>query len=211
MTKLDPGEAFYHNDTHIMSAGGTYGDSTEGTRDAAAKGFHRIDNNFSAVRRGLFGLEPVNAHGKPFNPSFIKGKWTSHWWKKLHKNHPGVRDAEKTFRDAKDFLGPVAKKKGVNEVVEGEVKDLHPYARNPFLGSFFKRLRAAAQAVWGDEWQKHVVIKVLTNLRGGEKYALKILKHAHKYGFTTMVLPRDAAARKVIDEPYIDLNRGGRV
>lgn len=201
MTEHAPNEAFYHNDQHIRSAGGTFGDSKAGTRDAGRKGFHRIDNNGDAVlRRGR--LYPVNAHGKPFLPAYIRDRFTAHKWGPLHLQHPSLRNATRTFRHAKRYLGAHA-------VVEWEVKDLHPYTSRARLDEYMDHLVHSAQKVWGEDWQAHVVVKVLTNLRGGKPYAMHVLRAAHWAGFQTMVLPRGEWARKPLNKPFITWNRGG--
>jgi hypothetical protein len=203
VTELAPNVKFYHNDSHIKSAGGTFGDSKAGTKDAGEKNYHRIDNNGDGVLyKGK--LYPVNAHGKPFLPSYIKDRFTMHKWGPLHLKHPSLRNARKTFRHAKKFLGK-------NAVVEWEVKDLHPYTSKARLDEYFEQLKLDALAIWEDDWQKHVVVKCLTNLAGGIKYCKHVLKAAHRAGFDTMILPRGEHVHQVINKPYITWNRGGKV
>lgn len=206
MTELAPKawNGFYHNDRHISYAGGTYGDSKGGTKEAGRQGHHRIDQNGQAVLRNG-RLYPVNAHGSPFNPSYVSGRWTAHKWLPLHVKHPRLRNARKTFKHAKKYMPK-------NVVVEWEAKDFHPYANAAMLDEYFEQVRADAQAVWGADWPDHVIVKVLAvGLRGGKRYAFKVLRAAHRAGFTTMILAHGSAAHEVINEPFIDYNRGGKV
>lgn len=203
MTELAPNVSFYHNDTHIKSAGGTFGDSKAGTKQAAKEGKHRIDNNGQAVLyKGK--LYPVNAHGAPYLPSFIKDKFTKHKWGPLHLKHPSLRNAKKTFKHAKKFMGKKA-------YVEWEAKDFHPYTTKARLDEYFEQLAKDAEAIWGDEWQQHVCVKCLTDLAGGIKYCYHVLRAAHRAGFDTMILPRDTHQHQVINKPFITWNRGGKV
>ena len=203
MTKPAPSVSFYHDDRHIRTAGGTYGDSKPGTRYAGLKGYRRADQNGQAVlRKGK--LYPVNAHGAPFLPAFIKDRFTAHKWGPLHLCHPGLRSAKKCFKHNLRYLGP-------HVVVEWEVKDLHPYTSRARLDEYMEQLARDAEAVFGEDWAEHVVVKVLTNLRGGKPYAMHVLRAAHRVGFKTMVLPRGVWVHRVLDKPFITWNRGGRV
>lgn len=211
-TQVAPGVRLYHNDTPIAAAGGTVGDSAAGTREAARKGFKRADCNGHLMHRTGLGrtlgkqdtdVVWVNAHGAPFNPAWLpKGqKFEDLVWLVTKIRHPRLRSARAAFAQNA--------KAGID--TEWEVKDLHPLTSDAALEVAFRRLADAAKAAYGAQWQRHVTVKVLTDLSGGLDYALLICRHAHTHGFPTMILARGADVHTVIDEPFITYNRGGRV
>lgn len=211
MTKHAPARNVAHNNRRISGAGGTVSDSAAGTREAKRQRKGWIDNNGHLMHRTFRGKHRdgkrdtdvvwVNAHGSPFNPRWLKGKLEDHVWRSVHLRHPRLRSARRTFtQNAK------AKIK-----TEWEVKDLHPLVSDAVLDEAFERLAADARAAYGEGWRGSVVVKVLTNLRGGLEYAKTICRHAHEAGFKTMILPRGGHVHQVINEPYITWNRGGRV
>jgi hypothetical protein len=200
-----PGKAFYHSDKPIKKAGGVYADAVRGTRAAAAAGYTWIDQDgqlayktTARLRAGVARVSQasdlvwVNAHGSPFNPKWLKKKkkknrFEDHPWSSL-KKHAGLRDVDKTFRqNAARRLS-----------VEWEVKDVHPFSKASALDAAFANLATAAQTYYGAAWADRVQVKVLSNLHGGQKYALKVLKHAHKFGFTTLFLARGQATHSQI-------------
>jgi hypothetical protein len=122
-------------------------------------------------------------------------------WAVQCRRHHDLRSALTTFQQ----------NEAAGLSTEWEVKDLHPLATDRALRVYFRRLAKAAKRAYGADWQARVEVKVLTNLAGGLPYAKTILRHAHAVGFTTIILPRGHHADVVIDEPYIDFNRGGRV
>lgn len=207
-----PGRALYHNDKHIKNAGGVYGDAAKGTKAAASHGFTWIDQDgqiaFASHVQKASGristagdLVWVNAHGSPYNPKWLKkGRFETKAWSSI-KKHAGLRDAAKTFRqDAAHHLG-----------VEWEVKDVHPFSTAAALDAAFANLATQAQTYYGAAWRSMVQVKVLSNLHGGQKYALKVLKHAKAHGFTTMFLARGGAVSSQIPasaQTYVDYVRG---
>lgn len=211
-----PGKAFYHNDKRIKNAGGVYADAARGTRAAHAKGYTWIDQDgqlvFQARPQKLAGaarisqaadLVWVNAHGSPFNPKWLKkGRFETKTWAAI-QNRPGLRDAAATMRqDAKYGLS-----------VEWEVKNVHPFTKAATLDAAFANLAALARQYYGTAWRSRVEIKVLSNLSGGQKYALKVLKHAHAAGFTTMFLSRGSTTGIQIPasaQTYVTYVRGAR-
>ncbi|WP_026146023.1 hypothetical protein [Nocardioides sp. Iso805N] len=188
-----PGRAFYHNDKRIKKAGGVYADAARGTRAAHAKGYTWIDQDgqlvFQSRNQKLAGaarisqateLVWVNAHGSPFNPKWLKkGRFETKTWSAI-QHRPGLRDAAATLRQNAQY--------GLS--VEWEVKDVRPFTKAATLDAAFANLAALAKQYYGSAWHSRVEIKVLSNLSGGQKYALKVLKHAHAAGFTTMFLSR---------------------
>jgi hypothetical protein len=210
-----PGKAFYHNDKRIKKAGGVYADALRGTRDAAARHYTWIDQDGqlafasrAVLKAGAARVSRasdmvwVNAHGSPFNPKWMKkrDRFENHAWTAL-KKRPGLRDAQATFKqDARYHLG-----------VEWEVKNIHPFAKAAVLDAAFANLAAAAQAAYGPAWRSMVQVKMLTNLSGGQSFALKVLKHAHAAGFTTILLARGQATRTQIPasaQQYVTYVRG---
>lgn len=91
--------------------------------------------------------------------------------------------------------------------VEVEAKDDHRFT----LAETWQRLADDAHQAWGEDWQQHVVAKVLTDLSGGLPYAFAVCEAAHAAGWPTMILPRKGARLKRLGAPFITYNRGGRV
>ncbi|MFT4289386.1 hypothetical protein [Nocardioides sp.] len=210
-----PGKSFYHNNTRMKTAGGTVGDSLKGTRKAQRKGYTWIDQdgqlafaNASRKRAGAASVTSadqvvwVNAHGAPYNPAWLKkGRFEDKTWTAL-KKHEGLRNAEMTFQqNAAHGLS-----------VEWEVKNIKPFTTQAALRAAFTNLAARAQAAYGSAWQSRVVVKVLSNVGGGQKYALKVLKAAHGQGFTTIFLARGATTKTqtipAAAQQYVDYVRG---
>jgi hypothetical protein len=209
-TRKAPGRRVFHSDRRIRGAGGTFGDSRAGSKAAAREHYDWIDCNGHLMHRTAAGLRKgradtdvvwVNAHGAPFNPSWLKGKLENLAWLPTKIRHPRLRSARSTFRQNARL--------GIS--TEWEVKDLHPLTSEGALNVAFSRLAASARAAYGADWQKRVTVKVLTDLSGGLEYAKKICKHAHAAGIPAMILARGDDAHRVINEPYIDYNRGGKV
>lgn len=199
MTAKAPGRSFAHYDGRVSYGGGTYGDTALGSLLAQRQGFKWIDCNGHLTSDLMW----VNAHGAPYNPPWLKrgDKFESYTARVLHARHPSLRSARRAFLDNARL--------GLS--TEWEVKDLHPLTSDADLETAFSRLRGSARLAYGDNWQQRVEVKVLTNLRGGLKYAKKICRHAHAAGFTTIILPRGINKLRKIDEPYVTFNRGGRV
>lgn len=201
VTFAAPGRAFYHSDKRIKNAGGVLADAKKGTLTAHAKGYSWIDQDGQLVfrsrpqkRAGAARISQadelvwVNAHGAPYNPKWLKnGRFETKTWDAI-KNRPGLRDAAKTLKqNARHGLS-----------VEWEVKNVRPFTRAATLDAAFANLAALAKQYYGAAWASRVEIKVLSNLKGGQKYALKVLKRAHRFGFTTMFLARGKATRTQI-------------
>lgn len=212
MTLLAPPRDVAHDDRHIATAGGVASDRRAGTLAAAHAGKRWIDNNGQLMHRTHAGIALagadrdlvwVNAHGAPFNPAYIpKGdRFEDHAYEDVHSKHPGLRTSLQTFKqNCHEGLS-----------TEWEAKDLHPFGHAAALEHAFELLAQDAEAAYGSKWHKRAQVKVLTNLAGGLEYALHVCKAAHGVGFTTLILPRGADVHRVINEPYITYNRGGRV
>jgi hypothetical protein len=215
-----PGKAFYHSDKPIKKAGGVYADALKGTRAAAARGYTWIDQDGqlayktnARLRAGVGRVSQasdlvwVNAHGAPFNPKWLrkkkkKNRFEDHPWSSL-KKHAGLRDVDKTFRQNAAY----------HLSVEWEVKDVHPFSKATALDAAFANLATAARTYYGAAWADRVQVKVLSNLHGGQKYALKVLKHAHDFGFTTLYLARGQATHAQIPaskQKYVTYVRGAQ-
>lgn len=95
---------------------------------------------------------------------------------------------------------------------EFEVKDVRPWATPEILHARFAELARVAREVYGEHWRRYVVVKVLTDLGGGERYALKICRHAHAHDIPTMLLARRRARFKhYYGHPEITWVRGSAV
>ena len=94
---------------------------------------------------------------------------------------------------------------------EWEVKDIRPFTSAAALNAAFASLASSAQRYYGASWASHVQIKMLSDLSGGQAFALKVLNAAHAHGFTTMYLARGTATRVQIPasaHAYVDYVRG---
>lgn len=210
MTTMAPPRSVYHNSKPVNYGGGVFSDTAAGTKAAAREGKGWIDKNghfMHATRKGA-ALGPkdenlvwVNGHGSPFNPPCIPDgeKYEDLAW----EDHDcrGLQMAITVFKDCK--------RHGVR--VEWEVKDIHPYHSDSHLKRMFEQLRVSAIRAFGEHWRQWVIIKMLSNLRGGIKFMKRVLKAAYEAGFRTMALARGYWADHPINEPYITWNRGGCV
>lgn len=212
-----PGKAFYHSDRRIKIAGGVYADAPRGTIDARAKGYRWIDQDgqISYRNRALLKAGPrrisraaelvwVNAHGAPYNPRWLgkKGRFENKAWGAIRK-HRGLRDAALTFQQNARY--------GLS--VEWEVKNIRPFDTPAALKAAFANLRTAAKRYYGPAWASRVQVKMLSNLTGGQAFALKVLKVAHSYGFTTLYLARGRATKSQIPasaQSYVTYVRGAK-
>jgi hypothetical protein len=181
--------------------------SQHGAIAAREAGCRWTDNDFHLTKRGA---DWGNDHGYPSQFWFDHGdrmeRHPSSYVFALHKTVGGhdyhVRSLRETFEDNHhNGLG-----------TEVEVKDIHPWATPAILNARFAELAATAQAVYGDNWRAHVVVKVLTNLSGGEQYALRICRRAHAHGIPTMLLVRGRCRlKRYIGHPEITWVRGSAV
>jgi hypothetical protein len=211
-----PGRALYHNNTRTRGAAGTVGDSLRGTRAAAARGYRWIDQDGrlsftsradlrSGARRVTqpAHLTWVNAHGAPFNPRWLKkGRFETRAWAGIRK-HRGLRNVDMTFRQNAAY--------GLS--VEWEVKDIKPFTSTAALDAAFANLAAAARRYYGPGWTSRVEVKMLSNLSGGQAFALRVLRVAHAHGFTTLLLSRGRATGLQIPasaQQYVTFVRGAK-
>jgi hypothetical protein len=97
--------------------------------------------------------------------------------------------------------------------VEWEVKDIKPFTSTAALNAAFANLASAAQRYYGSAWRSRVEVKMLSNLSGGQAFALRVLQVAHAHGFTTIYLARGAATGRQIPaaaHAYVTYVRGAR-
>lgn len=198
MAKRAPRRRVYHRNwrwAHVQN-------SRQGSKRARAKGCGWIDND---GQRSI-DFEWANEHGAPSRFWFPKGDSAKdHEADELLKRSRVVgriayplRSALDAFRDNAEF--------GID--TEWEVKGLRPITDEQ-LDAMFADLAADAEAAYGPEWRKHVTVKVLTNLRGGVRYALRICRDAHGRGFRTMILARGKARfRRFRAHPEVTWVRG---
>ena len=210
MTRMAPPRRIYHDSSRIDYAGGVFSDSAAGSRDARKKKYAWIDKNghwMPTSRADLdkpknqMNLTWVNAHGYPFTPDYIDGKFEQNAFRPTKAKHPTLQSAIGTFKTCKR-----------NRLsIEWEMKDVSPLISDANLERMFKQLAESARKVFGTEWHKRVIIKCLTNLGGGIEYCKRVLKAAYKAGFETMALCRGYWVDHVLNEVYITWNRNGRV
>jgi hypothetical protein len=131
-----------------------------------------------------------NEHGAPSRFWFAKGdRAKEHTAAELFKRSRVVRGRVYPLRSsAEAFADNAAEDRGT----EWEVKDLRPITDEQ-LDAMMADLAADAEAAYGSDWHKHVVVKVLTNLGGGLRYALRVCRAAHAHGIPTMLLARGRA------------------
>lgn len=199
--KKAPGRRVYHRSWRS----GFLVNSKQGSRAAARAGYRWIDNDHHLT----LGAEKwINGHGAPEKVWGTRRFESRSWeeWSKKHHTHNGqvysLRTGGQTLRDNAAL--------GLN--TEFEVKDVRPFASLPILERAFHRLAVAAQDAYGDDWREHVTIKVLTNLSGGEAFALRVCKAAHGAGFNTMLLARGRCrTHRYAGKTYITWVRGSLV
>lgn len=181
-----PTRSVFHDDTRIKTAGGVVSDSRVAAALAARKHYHWIDSDVRLTHRNRAGLKmgthdpnlvPVNGHGAPYNPSYLKGR---QYEDVSLDTVPGM------------YLFSTAVKRNAAHglATEAEVKDIHPYHSDENLHRLMLDLRAAAVAAYGKGWRRSFNVKVLTDLSGGVEYALRVAEAAHAVGIPTMILVR---------------------
>ncbi len=209
MTKSAPPRDFWHDDRHIATAGGVASDRKAGSEAAASHGRQWIDNNGQLMHRTHAGIRlgrrdrdvvNVNAHGAPFLPAYIHGRFTDHAYEAIDAHKHGLRTARETF----------IQNAALGLDTEWEVKDLRPFTTKAALANAMRLLAADAEAGYGKDWQSHVVVKVLNTLSGGLRYALRVLKAAHAAGIPTMLLNHRTTPVKIgpVRAGYVDYVRG---
>ncbi len=133
MTRKAPRRKVAHFNARIKFAGGTLGDSRQGSVKAAREDYPWIDENGHSSCDSW----PFNMHGAPFNPVWLKGrKLESLTSRAIRTKHPKLRTAAATFEQNADL--------GLS--TEWEVKDLNPVASGAALTVYFNRLALAAMA-----------------------------------------------------------------
>jgi hypothetical protein len=169
---------------------------------ARAKGCGWIDND---GQRSI-DFEWVNEHGAPSRFWFAKGDSAKdHAADELLSRSRVIGRHVYSLDSALDAFRGNAEQ-GID--TEWEVKGLRPITDEQ-LDQMFADLATAAEAAYGPEWREHVTVKVLTDLRGGVAYALRICRAAHKAGFRTMVLARGKARfRRFRKHPEVTWVRG---
>ena len=180
-----PKPAPRHRVYHRRWTSGHVVNSERGSVLARDAGCHWIDNDFHLSK---YGQSWINAHGAP-----------EIFWLPRHDRFERHTTAE-LLKRGRVYRGHVERLRTIRQTfadnhhhglsTEVEVKDVRPWATPEILDRAFARLVRHAQAVYGDGWRDHVVVKVLTNLGGGEAYALKICAAAHAHGIPTMLLVR---------------------
>lgn len=179
-------------------------DSIRGIRWAAKNGYDWIDVNCLLSRDGVAFAQ----HGAPYGLAAQGFLAKDDPAKVKHldaKTLDGLRskDGYQVPRISEIFRA--ASRNGIK--LELEAKDDHRFTDR----ATWERIADQADSAWGNGWQRHVVVKVLTNLSGGPQYARAVCRAAHAAGFQTMVLPRGVARLKPMRGPNITFNRGGRV
>jgi hypothetical protein len=148
-------------------------------------------------------------HGPPLTAYFKKGDRSAHYRLavvvKRSYTHEGETFHPRTMAEALKANAAAGRR------TEIEIKFIGPITEVRLL-NIFHQLAADAEAAYGEDWRDHTVVKVLTNLRGGTKYALRICRAAHHANHHTMLLARGAATlRRFKGHTEITWIRGSRV
>lgn len=181
--------------------------SDRGAAIAQASGEHVIDNDFHLT---YGGKDWGNDHGAPLHLFFRKGDRMEHHTSEdvfartvvINGHEYHVRTMRETLEDNhRHGLG-----------TEIEIKDVRPWATAEIFAARFAEIAQVAQDVYGPDWRHHVVVKVLTDLGGGLRYALKVCRFAHAEHIPTMLLARGRARfMRFRGHPEITWVRGSAV
>lgn len=182
--------------------------SERGAVLAQEEGCRAIDNDWHLSKRGRAW---INAHGAPerfWLPRGQRFEWheSAHLFGlERHDEHGRayhIRDLREALEDNH--------RRGLD--TEAEVKDVRPWATEAILSARFAQMARVAESVYGPSWRRHFLVKVLTDLGGGEKYALKICRFAHAAGIPTMLLVRGHCRfKRYRGHPEITYVRGSLV
>jgi hypothetical protein len=157
--------------------------SRRGNALAKRLGYERLDVDFGMTSDGVW----ANMHGWPskaFGTTQAR-RWT---WRELRRMSGGkIRSGARAIKDAADF----------DQSYEWEVKYI-PGVTNPELRAAMRLVAVLARRRFGPDWvhDRRLVVKVLTDLAGGERYALRVCAAAHEVGIPTMLLVRGKARAK---------------
>ena len=169
---------YHRNWRRAYVANSRYGSAAARRRRKA-----RIDND---GQRSI-DFEWINEHGAPSRFWFAKGdRAKEHPAEELLKRSRVVGRRVYPLRSALEAFGDNAAE-GVG--TEWEVKNLRPITDEQLAAMMADLAHAAADA-YGPHWRRHVVVKVLTDLPGGLRYALRVCRAAHAAGLRTMLLVR---------------------
>lgn len=179
--KRAPKRRTYHRrwtSAHVVNSG-------RGAVLARDAGCRWIDNDFHLSK---YGVAWVNAHGAP----------EIFWLPRRDRFEKHL--AAELFKYKRVYRGRVWHLRNMHQTLvdnhhqglstEVEVKDVRPWDTPAILDAAFARLAWHAREVYGEHWREHVLVKVLTNLGGGEAYALAICAAAHAHEIPTMLLVR---------------------
>lgn len=180
--------------------------SSRGSALARAARKAWVDNDFHL---SLAATDWINAHGAP------ERFWLPRGIRFERKPGPVLLSRSRVIgRHAyrlRDDLDAFTDNAAHGLSTEAEIKDVRPYT-GPRLRTAMVRLAKHAAAAYGPDWHKRVVVKVLTDLHGGEQYALKVCAAAHAAGIPTMLLARGRARfRTYAGHPEVTYVRGSLV
>lgn len=181
--------------------------SARGSVFAREQGAKVIDNDWHLTKNGE---DWANLHGAPERFWFPKGdRCERHTSEEVFAKRRTVNGHEYHIRRIGEALED-NHRNGLDSEVE--VKDWRPWATGPIIHARMAELAREAEAVYGPGWRDHVTVKVLSNLGGGLRYALKILRIAHAHGIPTMLLARGRARfMRFRGRPAITYVRGSAV
>lgn len=181
--------------------------SERGAIRAHELGEHWIDNDWHLTHGGQ---DWGNDHGAPLHLFFRKGdRMERHTSDDVFARTVVVDGHEYHIRRLREALED-NHRHGLN--TELEVKDVRPWATAEILAARFAEIAQVAAEVYGPDWAQHVNVKVLSNLGGGIRYALKICRFAHAVGAPTILLARGRARfMRFRGHPEITYVRGSAV
>ena len=181
--------------------------SARGAVMARESGYHWTDNDFHVTQHGA---DWGNDHGAPLHLFFGPGdRMERHPSAEVFAMTATVGGHEYHVRTLREALEDNHHNGLGTEV---EVKDWRPWSTPAILDARMAELAQTAAEVYGPEWRRHVVVKVLTNLGGGIPYALAVCRAAHKHNVPTMLLARGRARfMRFRNHPAITWVRGSAV
>lgn len=202
-----PHRAPRHRTLHRSWRTAQVANSERGAVLARDGGYPWVDNDWHLTQHGQ---DWGNDHGAPSRFWFPKGdrmeRHTSAEVFAMRKTVNGVEHHIRTLREALTDN----QRQGRN--TEVEVKDVHPWDTPAILDARMAELAQTAAEVYGPNWRRHIVVKVLTNLGGGIPYALKVCRAAHRHGIPTMLLARGRARfLRFRNHPAVTWVRGSAV
>jgi hypothetical protein len=183
---------------HLTTPGYRAGNSLAGNALATRRGIAWVDNDGRWSKRDpITGKRtPINTHWRLLSREGFAHLGSRLTWGSLSaaaiarlRSRDGYR--VRTMFEALDDAHARGQR------VEWEIKEIASEAE-------IREVADHARSLWGDDWREYVVVKVLTTVVGWRR----ILRRAHRAGFTTIALVRGPRRYVRINSPSITYVRG---